>query len=211
MSTPLRRCPRQLFRAAVALVFLLVAALTGCADDPPEGNDGAYPTPAPESPIPSSVSPEDVNEADITFVQLMVPHHDQAVEMSNIMIDKDDVQEDVVGLAEQIRDGQEPAVETLDGWLETWADGAPPPSQDPFDTANGMLAPEQMQELDEADGPTASKLFLDLMLAHHEGSVALAETEVADGKNPAAVQHARNVVSTQETEIATIKEMLKNY
>ena len=65
-----------------------------------------------------------------------------------------------------------------------------------------------MQALDFADGPAAQKLFLEGMIKHHEGAVAIAETETASGRYPDAVKLAKEIIATQQTEIATMQQIL---
>ena len=153
----------------------------------------------------------DHNDADIMFAQMMIPHHQQAIEMSDIILAKDDVPGQVVELAEEIKAAQGPEIEQLTTWLGQWGE----PTQ-PEDThgghdmseMEGMLSEQELQELANAPGPEAARLFLEQMITHHEGAVAMAETEVADGTYPPAVDLARSIIDTQQQEIDTMRQML---
>jgi len=150
-------------------------------------------------------------EADVMFAQMMIPHHQQAIEMSDIILAKDDVPGQVVELAEEIKAAQGPEIEQLTTWLGQWGE----PTQ-PEDThgghdmseMEGMLSEQELQELANAPGPEAARLFLEQMITHHEGAVAMAETEVADGTYPPAVDLARTIIDTQQQEIDTMRQML---
>ena len=98
--------------ASLAAVMLLVA----CTDDDPA------------QPLPTFTSPAGVyNDADVHFAQQMGPHHDQAVEMSKMVLAKQPpASTDVREIAEQIRATQESEIEIINGWLTAW--GRPMPS-----------------------------------------------------------------------------------
>jgi uncharacterized protein (DUF305 family) len=71
-----------------------------------------------------------------------------------------------------------------------------------------MMSDDDLAALEDAAGPEASRLFLEQMIAHHEGAVAMAEAEVADGENADAVALAQDIVDAQTAEIAEMKEIL---
>lgn len=67
-----------------------------------------------------------------------------------------------------------------------------------------------MAALEAADGPTASRLFLEQMIQHHEGAVEMAEAQVKDGRNTNAVELAEQIIEAQTAEIQEMQEMLKS-
>jgi uncharacterized protein (DUF305 family) len=71
----------------------------------------------------------------------------------------------------------------------------------------GMATEEQMAELEAAQGTEFDRLFVELMIAHHEGAVAMAEEHHAEGQNADAAAIADTVIDTQTAEIATLQEM----
>lgn len=74
--------------------------------------------------------------------------------------------------------------------------------------AMGMMSDEQMAALKNANGVEASKLFLTGMITHHEGAIAMAQSEISDGSFAPAVELARSIVTTQQQEIDTMKGIL---
>ena len=177
--------------------------LAGCTTGPAE------PAPA-TSTAPSSVA-EDFNSADVMFAQMMVPHHVQAVDMSDLILAKDDIDPRVVTLAEEIKAAQQPEIDTLNTMLETW--GMPQAATDGMSMGHGshmdgMMTEEDMQALEAATGPDASRLFLEQMIVHHEGAVEMAQAQVDSGVNPDAVSMAQSIIDTQNGEIETMRDIL---
>lgn len=175
-----------------ALAAAAALALAGCSSDGSSHTDGH----GSGTSSSSSSSAEDFNQADVTYAQGMSMHHQQAVEMSDILLEKDDVDADVADLARQIRKAQGPEITKMQGWLEDW--GHPmehgghgsDPSMD-GDHMDGMVSSEDIAELQKADGPQASRLFLDQMIEHHEGAVDMAEKHLKAGKNAEALEIGR--------------------
>lgn len=146
------------------------------------------------------------NAADVTFAQQMIPHHEQAVEMSDLMLAKDGIDERVVELATQIKAAQAPEIAQLQEWLSEW--GAEEHSSDMDHGMDGMMSDDDMEALDAATGAAASRLFLEQMIEHHTGAIQMAEAEIADGANPDATAMAESIVSTQTAEIETMQALL---
>lgn len=156
--------------------------------------------------------PAAVNEADQMFAMMMIPHHQQAIEMSDIVLAKTGIDAQVSALATQIKNAQGPEIEQMEGWLSQWGT--------PYDDSmsehmsghgsgmSGMLSTEELTALRNASGTEAARLFLTGMIAHHEGAVEMAKTEVADGKNADVIALANHVISSQTSEIATMKTLL---
>jgi len=150
------------------------------------------------------------NAADVMFAQMMLPHHEQAIEMSDALLAKDGISPELVDLAEQIKAAQGPEIDTLTGWLDDW--GAAPESGDDGGHGGhgmaGMMSPEDMQALEDATGTDAERLFLEQMVAHHEGAVEMAQAEVSGGRHAGAVAMAQAVVDTQTAEIQQMRDLL---
>ena len=72
----------------------------------------------------------------------------------------------------------------------------------------GMMSGEDMQALSAAQGTEAARLFLTQMIAHHEGAIAMAQTEVENGQSPDAIAMARTIIDTQQQEIDTMRQLL---
>lgn len=148
------------------------------------------------------------NMADVMFVQMMIPHHEGAIEMSDLLLSKSGIDPEVVELAEQIKAAQGPEIEQLQTWLAEWDVDPDAQPDDHSAHMDGMLSADDIAELEAASGAAASVLFLEQMIAHHEGAVAMAETEVSGGENLDAVRLAERIIETQGVEIETMRGIL---
>jgi uncharacterized protein (DUF305 family) len=146
------------------------------------------------------------NDPDIAFATGMIPHHQQAVEMADIVLAKTGVDSRVTDLAKKIKAEQDPEIVTMTGWLKTW--GQPSPSSMNGMTMNGMMSQDDMDALTKASGPDSSKLFLQQMIQHHQGAIDMANEELTTGKNADALALAKGIVSSQTAEIATMNRLL---
>ena len=160
---------------------------------------------------------EEHNDADTMFAQMMIPHHEQAVQMSEVMLAKDDLDPDVEELANKVVAAQGPEIDQLKNMLETWGEPTSMESggmegmdhgSDSGAGMEGMMTEEQMQELEAAEGTEAAEMYLTMMTTHHRGAIDMAQTEVADGQNPQAIEMAQKVIEDQEAEIAEMETLL---
>ncbi len=173
--------------ALVALAGLIVALLAACGGS------------------------KDHNDADITFAQQMVPHHEQAIVMADQAL-KTSKDSDVLALAKQIKAAQGPEIKSMNAWLKKWDatgnDHGDMAGMDHSDTGMGMMSDDEMMSLDNAAGKKFDTQWLTLMIKHHQGAVAMAKTERADGEYPAAKKLAAAVIKGQEAEITTMKGLM---
>lgn len=147
--------------------------------------------------------------ADVMFVQMMIPHHEQAVEMSDLILAKEGVDAPVALLAEQIRDGQEPEIRLMEQWQDQWGlPSMPDMGGMGHGGMDGMVSDAQMARLEAAEGATGSTLFLELMIEHHEGAITMAQDVVDDGRHDGVRELARQMIDVQREEIATMEELL---
>jgi uncharacterized protein (DUF305 family) len=159
----------------------------------------------------ADIDAPDHNAADVSFVQRMIVHHEQALAMTSLVADRTE-RDDLPLLAERITVSQEDEIERLSMWL-TDRDEATPDDGDHQGHAGmpGMATPEQLTELEQARGPAFEGLFLDLMIVHHQGAL----TMVADlyaaggGLEPDADRFAREIEADQATEIGRLQELLE--
>ena len=162
----------------------------------------------------------DHNDADIMFAQMMIPHHQQAVEMSEMLLAKEGIPAQVVEFAQGVIDAQGPEINRMNAMLVAW-DQQPVTDSGGMDHGkmsgmdhgkmggmSGMMSQEDMTALEEAQGTEAARLYLEQMTAHHEGAVDMARDEVADGQNPHAITLAEQIINDQEAEIAQMQQML---
>ena len=145
----------------------------------------------------------DFNDADVMFAQMMIPHHEQAIEMSEIALDPaSGASAAIQDLAIRIRDAQDPEIELMKGFLATW--GAPLNPEDGMDHSSmmeGMLTVEELDELAGLQGSEFDTRWAQAMIAHHKGAVAMAEDVLADGKNPETRKLAEEIIANQQAEI----------
>ena len=116
-------------------------------------------------------------------------------------------------LAEEIKAAQGPEIQQLTDWLEQW--GEPVEAQDDggghdMSTMEGMLSDDELQQLRDAQGTDAARIFMEQMIAHHEGAVTMAEDEVADGTYQPAIDMAHTIITTQQQEIDEMRDMLNS-
>ncbi|WP_104172928.1 DUF305 domain-containing protein [Arthrobacter sp. Y81] len=145
------------------------------------------------------------NAADTMFAQGMIPHHEQAVEMSEMMLQKKDIPAAVTDLATRIKAAQAPEIETMTGWLKSWNESA---TMGTGHTRDGMMGEDDLKQLEAAQGTEAAKLFLKQMIAHHQGAVMMAKTETSQGKNADAIELSKKIVTAQEAEIKEMQDLL---
>ena len=154
------------------------------------------------------------NNADVWFVRHMIPHHQQAIEMSDILLAKQGIDPRVTEMANKIKAAQGPEIQQMQNWLNQWGNPTMPamaPGDMQMPAHGGMpgqLSERELDALREAKSADASRLFLTQMIAHHEGAISVAQTEIEEGQYPLAVAMARSIASTQQQEIDTMKAIL---
>ncbi|WP_416953466.1 DUF305 domain-containing protein [Nocardioides sp. T5] len=212
---------RSLGRATAALA-VLVLPLAGCTSEA-EPEDEAAPVVQLGAPGESNttLSPEEAESvddpaytaADVAFVQGMIPHHQQALEMTALVGDRAD-DPDLTAMAERIEVSQLAEIDQLEGWLTTRGEsitGMHAGHGDGEHGMPGMLTPREMDRLERASGPRFDRLFLAGMIRHHEGAVLMVEsllTEGEGGQESEVFQLAGHIGSDQQVEIAAMKRKL---
>ena len=205
---------RTLSLAALALAAALTVA--GCG-----GTDTGSTT----SSSSSSSSSSAFNDADVTFAQSMIPHHQQAVQMAK-MAKTNASSPEVKQLAEKIEAAQGPEIDTMTGWLKDWGKKAPSGSMSDMGGMNhdsdddmgsmgsgdmpGMMSGADMKKMMGASGAGFDRMFLTMMTEHHTGAIKMAKTEQANGKSADAVALAKKIEADQTAEIAQMKQLLKS-
>ncbi|KTS04795.1 DUF305 domain-containing protein [Microbacterium testaceum] len=190
------------FAATAALTLTTVLLLAGCSGAAPSHDD------MPGMDHGGSAAPPattDANDADVMFASMMIPHHAQAIEMSDTLLSKDGIDERVTALAETITAAQQPEIDKMTGWLDDW--GIDSPDTDAMHHGDGMMSDDDMRALENASGDEAAQLFLSQMIQHHRGAVDMAQEEIEDGSNPDAVALAKSIVEAQMAEIAEMEQL----
>ena len=167
------------------------------------------PAAAPPTPAASASTAAAANAADVMFAQMMIPHHEQAVVMSDAMLAKTGISADVTALATQIKAAQQPEIDQMRGWLKAW--GASEHGDHHGHTGmDGMLTDQELAALKSAQGKQAEKLFLTGMIKHHEGAVAMAKEVQTSGTDPGVRALADAIITGQQAEIDQMKKLLES-
>lgn len=194
-----RRRTRTRAASVVGVALAAMLALVGCATTGGGVDQDGHPTSGADA-------AGEANEADVMFAQMMIPHHEQALEMSAIVLAKDGLDPEVTELAEQIAAAQGPEIEQLESWLDEW--GMPAMPSDHGMAMDGMLTEGQLDELEAADAASGSQLFLEQMIEHHEGAVDMAEAHQESGGHEGALELSASIIETQVAEIERMRELL---
>jgi uncharacterized protein (DUF305 family) len=154
---------------------------------------------------------EDHNAADVEFAQLMIVHHRGAIEMTE-MAGTRAASPEVKDLAKSIQAAQEPEIQTMSGWLETWGEEVPEGTTPVGGSMGhgggsmpGMMSEHDMAALEAASGAEFDRMFLEGMTEHHEGAISMAQTEQAEGKYAEAVALAEKIETDQTAEIEEMR------
>ncbi|MFG2292282.1 DUF305 domain-containing protein [Streptomyces sp. NPDC048603] len=210
---------RSLVRRTAAVLAAGGAALVLAAcgsEDTGSAGHGGHAAKSPSASAPASpVGQGGHNAADVAFAQGMIPHHRQAVEMAALAPTRAESAE-VKKLAEEIRKAQDPEIKTLTGWLTAWGEQVPAEGAADHSGhggsgsagAGGMMTAEEMTKLKDAKGKAFDTAFMELMIKHHEGAVAMAGTEKTDGSFPDAKKMADAIITSQSAEIARMNTLL---
>ena len=159
----------------------------------------------------SVVVSSDFNDDDVMFAQMMIPHHEQAIEMSDIALDPTVMAGDAVKkLATKIKGAQDPEIQTMTQFLTEWNQSLTmDESMDHSDMMSGMLTAEQLAKLSTLRGAEFDREWMLAMIAHHEGAIDMAKAVLADGKNAAVRDLANAIITAQEAEITEMKTLVK--
>lgn len=218
-------------RRAYAVIGAVVVAVAGVAialgvraagsgDDPAAS---ASPTPT-TSPVPvivpgrpgesASVIPSDkipapdgslYNEADAFFMRMMIPHHNQALEMAALAPDRAG-HEQIRAVASRIMAAQKPEIAVFQAWLKA---RSLPEDQAGHSHAGmkGMQPPEALAALAGLRGDAFDNMFVDMMVAHHEGAVAMATDALRSGRDQEVERLATGIAAEQQAEITRMRQI----
>ncbi|MCY0939881.1 DUF305 domain-containing protein [Streptomyces antarcticus] len=199
---------RRSAAVAAAGTAVLVLAACGSSGDSSAGHDG-HTSQSPTASASVQAAQGQRNTADVAFAKGMIPHHRQAVDMAGLAPARAESAE-VKRLAEEIKKAQGPEIKTLSGWLTSW--GEPVPAEGAADHSAhgtaGMMTAEEMGELKSASGKAFDIAFMEMMIKHHEGAVAMAKAEKAEGAFPEAKVMADAIITSQTAEIARMNGLL---
>ena len=189
----------------------LVVALAACGS----GSDATAPEASQEASVDESTEASDPtahNDADTTFAQMMVVHHEGAIEMAQLAADTGSTEE-VRALGDRIATAQGPEIELMTSWLDAWGEQGPDDAEmGSMDHGGmemeGMAQDEVMAELTGLSGAEFDRRFLELMTAHHRGAIEMAEEHRGAGENPDALQLSGKIIDDQTAEITEMTNLL---
>ena len=167
-----------------AVVSTVVLAGCSAADNAMPGMDHNA-TPVASDPVNPSASGAP-RSADVMFARMMIPHHQQAVEMADIALSKTSASSKVQGLATAIKSAQEPGM----------------------NHGTGMMTTAEMSKLKAAEGTEFDRLWLTLMISHHEGAVTMARQVLTTTTDQQVKKLANDIVTAQQDEITTMRSLL---
>lgn len=194
-------------RSLAVCVVAVGALLSGCGgEDEPREKPQASAT--------------EFNDADVAFATEMIQHHAQALTMVDLTLGRP-LSPGASQLVEDIRDAQSPEIETMSDWLVAWDEPVPETVRDHANSHGGghgeghgeaempgMMSPAQMTALEEASDAEFERLWLEMMVEHHEGAVTMAEEQQEAGRYQPALELAEGIETSQQAEIETMEGML---
>lgn len=212
---------------AVVATSVVAAGCTATVEQPPAGSSHEDSPSAPvimpgapgdEPQVASRAQLDRIGEAakpshaSVHYVHMMIPHHQQALAMTALAPRRADSPQ-VRGLAERIGGAQRAEIGMMQGWLERHGhqrvpEAAASEMSDHHRSTMGMATRAQMRQLKAVTGAEFDRLFLTLMITHHQGAVDMAVDVLAESEDPLVRSMAKDVVATQRDEIATMKRML---
>ncbi|MFI9639731.1 DUF305 domain-containing protein [Micromonospora sp. NPDC051925] len=169
------------------------------------GRPGEPATTRPAQEVRDTSSPR-YNTPDVWFVRMMIPHHQQALQMAALAPDRA-ASTQVKAIAARIRGAQGPEIGLLRGWFDTRGLAAEEPGHD-HGGMRGMQSPEAIGQLTAARGVAFDRLFVQMMTAHHEGAVTMATELLSAGVDPQLNEFANAVATEQTVEITRLRELV---
>ena len=187
---------------AAATAALLLSSCSSPASDGDAGHEHA------DEPVITG-QPAGYNADDVAFATNMIPHHQQAVDLSAMVPDRS-TNAGLVALAQKISAAQQPEINVMKVFLVQWNENPDTNSGHAGhgDAMQGMVDAATMTKLESLTGAEFDKLWLESMIGHHQGAIEMAKAEIANGDNVDAKNLAKNIVTTQEAEIGQMKQMV---
>jgi len=186
---------------AIVAIGTLSLLVIGCGSTKTSSSDDTSPT---------DTSVTQFNDADVMFAQMMIPHHEQAIEMSDIALDPTvGASDEVLSLARDIKAAQDPEIAQMTALLESWGQStAMDSSMDHSEMMSGMLTVEEITTLGTLQGTAFDTAWIQAMIKHHEGAIQMAIDVQNDGINADVQKLASTIIATQQAEIDAMKALL---
>lgn len=196
----MHRRTRRKLGALVFVPLLMLAAACGGSDSSSEASAGAT-----------------HNDTDVSFASNMIRHHAQAIEMADLA-ESQAQDPTIVALAKRIQAAQQPEIDAMSRWLDAWGESVPDTTMGSMHGMDhgdmgaadmaGMMTSPDMRLLSNSSGQTFDRLWLQMMIEHHQGAVEMSKTELRDGDSADATTLAQQIIEAQEAEISTMQGLL---
>jgi uncharacterized protein (DUF305 family) len=197
--------------STLIITALATFSLPACSDDQRDGHGH-------DAATPEIAESEEFNGADVQFATKMIQHHAQALAMVDLTRERE-LSPSVQELADQVLAAQGPEIELMTDLLTEWDQPVPETVRDHANAHGdggtamdpdtpGSMSEEDMAELENAGDADFERMWLEMMIEHHEGAIEMAESEQQDGEHEAAVDLAGTIVSTQRAEVDRMEELL---
>ena len=162
---------------------------------------------SPETSTTSADGETGYNDVDVHFLGMMVPHHQQAIDMSDVLLESDVEDAEVCDLAQRIKDGQERENEQMRAWADEWGIDKDMEHHSKH-IANGMFPPEQLEEFAALTGDELRTAFLEMMHFHHNHVIKMTQDEVDRGGYEPLREMAKEMIEVQTAEMGEMEELL---
>ena len=163
------------------VLFILASLLSGC--------------------VTSDSSNTSFSADDQMFAAMMIPHHEQAIQMSELAL-LNSTEPEILALANEIKAAQGPEIEQMKSWGSSMMGSHAGHMMD-----EGMLSDDEMAQLKDAKGAEFDRLFLEGMIKHHQGAIEMADM-IIDSANEEAALLGKNIVESQSAEIERMRQLL---
>lgn len=163
------------------------------------------------------------NQADIQFLQLMIPHHEQAIEMAELVPFRTDRQE-LIEISEEIIEFQEAEILQISEWLVEAGENPYAHLRMGHEQMIGEIEdmhsseeiedvhnPEEMEQLRSLEGKSFDLEFASLMIDHHRGAIGMAEEVLEVGEDAKVTQLAEEIIEAQEAEITQLRQWCQEW
>ncbi|MCX6508034.1 MAG: DUF305 domain-containing protein [Actinobacteria bacterium] len=145
------------------------------------------------------------NSTDVMFVQMMIPHHQQAIEMADMDLNPSrHASEELRNLAIEMKAVQTKEVATLTQLLQQW--GEPISMHHHEDMQDGMLSSDELSVLSKKQGPTFDQSWARAMIAHHRGALSMVRA-FDTGASLEIQKLNRDIVQAQGQEITLLEQI----
>ena len=198
-----RTIVRSALLGAFATTTLLLTACGG--DDDMAGMEHGSGATTAASSAPSAGAA--FNNADVQFAQMMIVHHQQALEMATLA-DTRASDAEVKKIATDIKNAQDPEIKTMTAWLTAWGQPTSAPGGHNMPGMPGEMSEADMKKLEAATGTEFDREFARMMIAHHNGAIEMARQEQSQGTNPDAKALAATIEKAQTAEVAALQKIV---